>query len=191
MCSSCCALIARERSKFVKAKLMWVGVMALLAAFVVTATSQPPGKDGGDKKFGKKDKDGPPDGKGPPRWELGRVLPPFVVDQLDLSETQLKQLAELQKEVKAKVLKILTEEQRKQLENVRFPGGPKGDKGPPGKDGGPGGKGGPGGPGGKGDKKGPPPDQDISDEQEFSATLTWNKARASAASAPAVVSAKN
>ena len=101
-----------------KVKLMSVGVMVLLAAFVVTATSQPPGKDGGDKKFGKKDKDGPPDGKGGPRWELGRVLPPFVVDELDLSETQLKQLAELQKEVKAKVLKILTEDQRKQLENM-------------------------------------------------------------------------
>ena len=175
-----------------KAKFLGFTALGLMAAIVLTAASQPPGSDGGDKgdkKFGKKgdgpDAKGPPDGKGPPRWELGRILPPFVADQLDLTESQQKQLADLQKDIKAKVLKILTEDQRKQLENLRFPGGPKGDKGgrdgpPPGKDAPPGRDGPPGKDGkgpGKGDRgpKGPPPDRDISEDANYSSELSFEQ----------------
>ncbi|MFO0797046.1 MAG: CotH kinase family protein [Gemmataceae bacterium] len=75
----------------------------------------------------------------------GEVLPPPLVAGLGLTEAQQKQLGELQKDVDAKLEKLLTPEQRKQFKEMRdgaaggFPGG----FGPPG---GPGGF--PGGPGG-------------------------------------------
>jgi hypothetical protein len=77
----------------------------------------------------------------------GELVPPPAQDALQLTDAQRKQLAELQKEVDAKVEKLLTEEQRKQLKEMkeRGPGGP-GGFGPPGGFGGPGGR--PGGPGG-------------------------------------------
>lgn len=101
------------------------------AAFFVAsseAVSQPP--DGGKGKKGGKQK-GPP-----PRFVLGKVLPPFAHDELNLTAEQEKLLADLEKEVKAKLEKILTAEQKKKLDELRPPGPP------------------PGGPGG-----GPPPDR--------------------------------
>ncbi len=82
---------------------------------------------------------------GPPR--PGEVLPPMLQQRLRLSPEQKAQLAELQKEVDARLAKILDDEQRAQLEQMRNRG--------PGRP--PGGRGGPGGPppGGPG---GPPPD---------------------------------
>jgi hypothetical protein len=97
----------------------------------------------------------------PPR--PGQVLPPFVQERLNLTAEQKKQLEQVQKEVDAKLEKILTTEQKKQLAEVaRNPfGGPGGGFGPPGAFGGPGGGfGGPGGgfgpPGGPGGGFGPP-----------------------------------
>jgi EF hand len=89
---------------------------------------------------------GPPGG--PPR--PGQVLPPFVQERLNLTEEQKKQIADLQKDVDTKLAKILTEDQKKQLQEMRpmGPGGPGGPGGGPGR--GPG-----GGPGGGG----PPPKQ--------------------------------
>ena len=84
----------------------------------------------------------------------GEVLPLPLQDILQLTDLQKKQLAQLQKEVDARLDKLLTEEQRKQFKEIRergpggsgprgFPGMPPG--GPPG--GFPGGPGGfPGGP---------------------------------------------
>ena len=72
----------------------------------------------------------------------GTLLPTFLQDQLKLTEDQKKQLDELQKEVTAKLDKMLTEEQRDQLKKMRdFAGG---GFGPPGGGGGmgPGGFGG-------------------------------------------------
>lgn len=101
------------------------GLLAFAAAaFIVAsseAVSQPP--DGGRGKKGGKEK-----GR-PPRFELGRVLPPFARDELNLTEDQQKQLADLEKEVKAKLEKILTAEQKKQLEQMRPPGPPPGGPG--------------------------------------------------------------
>jgi hypothetical protein len=89
---------------------------------------------------------------GPPR--PGQVLPDFLQDQLELTDEQKTQVAELQKDVDARLEKILTAEQRAQLREMRQrgPGGPGGfGGGPPGGPGRPGGGGPPRPPGG------PPP----------------------------------
>ncbi len=52
----------------------------------------------------------------PPRYELGQVFPPDVRDRLQLTKEQQKQIADLEKEVKERLVKILTAEQRKQAE---------------------------------------------------------------------------
>ena len=64
----------------------------------------------------------------PPRFELGRVLPPFAREAIQLTDEQKKQIAELEKEVKAKLEKILTAEQIKSLESARPPLGPGGER---------------------------------------------------------------
>ena len=80
---------------------------------------------------------GGPGGGGPPR--PGQVLPDFVQDSLNLSVTQKQQLAELQKTVDDELARILTPEQKQQLDAPRgF--GPPGGGGP--------GRAGPRGPGG-------------------------------------------
>ena len=60
---------------------------------------------------------------GPPR--PGEILPPMLRDRLDLSEEQSKQVDALQKEVDAKLAKILNEKQNQQLKQIRErgPGG--------------------------------------------------------------------
>jgi hypothetical protein len=96
---------------------------------------------GGRGDFG--DKKGPK-GFGKGMSPLGMVLPLFVQDVLELSNAQRKQVAELQKEVDARLEKILTAEQRQQLRDMRERG--PGGFGPPDKK-------------GPLDKKGPPPDK--------------------------------
>ena len=113
-----------------------ISVLAIMAAFVLIAASQPPGGgrkgDKGDKgEKGEKGEKG--DRKGPPRWELGKVLPPFVRDQLELTEEQQKQIATLEKDVKDRLLKILTTDQKDMLEKMRNQGPPR--PGGPGPDG--------------------------------------------------------
>lgn len=111
--------------------LVLVGLMGMVA-FTLPATAQEgPG--------------GPPaeGGAGGPRGF--HILPPFVMDKLNLTDDQRQQLAALEKETKAKLDKILTDEQKKTLAEARPPrppqqGGPGGG-GPD--DGGPGGDGGP------------------------------------------------
>ena len=77
---------------------------------------------------------GPPMGMGgPPR--PGEILPAMLRQRLNLTAKQEKQVADLQKEVDAKLAEILTAEQRNQLKTMR--------------DRGPGGFGPPGGPGGR------------------------------------------
>src|SRR5262249_10913040 len=76
----------------------------------------------------------------PPR--PGEILPPFIRDMLNLTPDQKKQLDDLQKEVDAKLAKILTDQQMKHLKEFKGPKGKGGGKGPP--------------DGKKGDGKGPP-----------------------------------
>jgi hypothetical protein len=131
-------------------------VAAAVGVCALTAVSQPPeGRGPGGKKGG------------PPGFELGKVLPPFVRDDLDLTADQEKQIAALEEEVKRKLDKILTAEQKKKAANARPPmGPPMGKDGPPPKGRGPGGKGGPGG------KDGPPPKKDDG-EQVRAGGIQW------------------
>jgi hypothetical protein len=119
-------------------------------------------------------------GPGGPGGNAGRgfhVLPPWAMQELDLTDAQKKQLTALETEVKAKVEKILTADQLKKMKQLRPPlrqggpgmggpgwggqrwGGPaprgQGWGGPP-----PGGPrmGGPGGPGGEGHPPLPAPE---------------------------------
>jgi Spy/CpxP family protein refolding chaperone len=109
----------------------------------------------------------PADRKGPPpQWNPVHLFPPDIRESLNLSDQQEKQIDALEKEVRGKVDKILTAQQRKILGQARprgpgGPGGPGGPDGPGGPPDGPGGRPGrggqrqgPGGPGGPGE---PPP----------------------------------
>ncbi len=84
-----------------------------LAIFFLTALAQP------DEKKGPK--------KGPPGekkgWEPGKIIPPFVRDNLDLTEDQAKKIDDLEKDVRDKLLKILTKDQLDRVKEM-------GDKGP-------------------------------------------------------------
>jgi Spy/CpxP family protein refolding chaperone len=104
------------------------------------------GRRGGPGGFG-----GPPGGGRGGPFQPGQVMPNALQVLLMLSDDQKKQVEELQKEVDAKLAKILTEEQNKQLKEMqegrrggaRGPaGGGAGGRGPAGR----GGLGGPGGP---------------------------------------------
>jgi hypothetical protein len=108
-------------------------VACFLAACALTGSSQPPGEPPKDKKGDK---------KGPPRFELGKVFPPPLREELNLTKEQEKQLADIEAELRDKLNKLLTDEQKKTAESFR-PGGPGGPGGGPGGPGGPGG--GPGG----------------------------------------------
>ncbi|HEY5042047.1 MAG TPA: hypothetical protein VIK53_08590 [Verrucomicrobiae bacterium] len=105
--------------------------------------------------------DGPPpsDNQQPPPREGGpgapggfHLLPPRAQEQLQLTDDQLKQIAALETETKAKLGKILTPEQMDQLNNMRPPMRQGGPGGPPN---GPQLRGGPGGPGGQPGPYGP------------------------------------
>ncbi len=121
---------------------------------VMSAMSQPP--EGRPK--------GPPGKGGPPRFELGHVLPPFVRDEIHLTPEQEKQIEALEREVMQKLSKILTAEQRKKIESIR----PPRFDGPP-----PGGRRGKGGPPAK-DKGGPPQkDKDGEQTRTTGAGIQW------------------
>ena len=64
----------------------------------------------------------------------GMILPPPLVEELDLSQEQREELRELQQEVRERLQNILTEEQRDKLREIRErgpagfgPGGPRRD----------------------------------------------------------------
>jgi Spy/CpxP family protein refolding chaperone len=101
----------------------------------------PPGfGPGGPGGRGRSGPGGPGGFGGPP--QPGQILPPFIQERLELTAEQKQQLEDLQKEVDARLGKILTAEQKKQLQEMRQgfgrggPGG-RGPGGPP-----PGGEGG-------------------------------------------------
>ena len=139
------------------AAVFFLGSMLAVTSF---STAQPP--EGGEKKKGEGGKGGFPGGKGgfgkggfgggfgggP---QIGQIMPTFVQEQLKLTDAQKKDLEALQKDLDAKLEKMLTEEQRKTLKEMkeRRPGGGFGGRGGPGEKGGPGGE--------KGGKGGNPP----------------------------------
>ena len=71
-------------------------------------------------------RDGPRGPGGPPRFELGRVFPPELREELKLTKEQQAALEAMEKEVKEKLNKLLTAEQKKAAADYR-PGGPPGD----------------------------------------------------------------
>ena len=117
--------------------LAGIATLGLICFMGLSVWSQPQdGKGGPGKDAGKDFKKGPGgDKKGPPMgFELGKVLPPHIADTLELSEDQLKQIADLEKEVKAKLTKILTAGQVKKAESSKGLGKMDGKEGK-GKDG--------------------------------------------------------
>lgn len=92
-------------------KYVVLGSLSLAAMFVVIAgsSSQPPPGKGGKK-------DGPP-----PKFQLGKLFPPHLRDELMLTEEQEKQIADLELEVKKKLEKILTAEQKKIIDDHKPP----------------------------------------------------------------------
>lgn len=99
--------------------LAGITTFGLLCLMGLSVWSQPQdGKGGPGKEGGKDSKKGPGgDKKGPPMgFELGKVLPPHIADTLDLSEEQLKQISDLEIDVKAKLTKILSAGQVKKIE---------------------------------------------------------------------------
>jgi hypothetical protein len=115
----------------VKSPWLIVTVVGLLVLAGGTVFSQPP-ED-------REPRDGRPPGRraGPPPngprgpWEPGKLMPPHVRHELKLSVDQDKQLADLEKEVKERILKILTEDQKKQLKELRPEGPPPEDRNSP------------------------------------------------------------
>lgn len=71
---------------------------------------------------------GPPPGGPPPGMEPGLVIPPFVYEKLKLTDKQESQVADLEKEARDGLGKLLTEDQMKKFEEAmrRGPGGPPG-----------------------------------------------------------------
>jgi hypothetical protein len=113
----------------------------------------PPGGPGADEPGGFGPPGGPGGFGGPPR--PGQILPPFLQERLNLTDKQKQQLEELQKEVDSRLGKILTSEQKKQMQEMRGGFGPGGFGGRGGRGPGGPGRGGPGGPGGPPDRGGP------------------------------------
>ncbi len=82
----------------------------------------------GPRNMGARPNDGPPGGGEGARPEPGTVIPPFVRDQLQLTDDQKKKIADLESDVKGKLKKILTDDQIKTFEEAMH-------RGPPGMDG--------------------------------------------------------
>jgi len=119
--------------------------VSTLNALAEDAGGPPPAK--GDPKGGGPGGGGP--GGGPKQGPGGfHLLPPPVLEKLNLTAEQKDKVAALEADVKEQLAKILTPDQLQQLKQMRPPR-PQGGKGGPG-GGGPGG----GGPGGGGQSKG-------------------------------------
>jgi hypothetical protein len=94
-----------------------VGAVVLAACLVMTATSQGP-DDKKDKGPGKK---GPP----PKGFKLGKLLPPHIMRELELTDDQRDKLRALEKETRQKLEKILTKKQIEQIEQMGPPRRPR------------------------------------------------------------------
>ena len=154
--------------------LAGIATLGLICFMGLSVWSQPQDGKGGPGKDGGKDfKKGPGgDKKGPPMgFELGKVLPPHIADTLELSEEQLKQIADLEKDVKAKLTKILTAGQVKKAEASKGLGKMDGKDGKDGK--GKDGKGDKGKDGAAPDKKSSQPRPAMDSKLQKPAQIQW------------------
>ncbi|HET6327527.1 MAG TPA: EF-hand domain-containing protein [Planctomycetaceae bacterium] len=126
-----------------------------LSAFATKLAAEESAGGGRGRGFGPGGPGGPGSFGGPPR--PGQILPPFLQQELKLTADQKQQITSLQKEVDEKLDKVLTDEQKKQLKDMRRGpgGGRRGRRGPgrPGPDG-------PDGPPGDERPEGPGPGSD-------------------------------
>ena len=100
--------------------IAFFGIIAIAAVAVrTTAQEAAPGGPGDGGPGGPPHRNGSR-GHGGPGGGF-HLLPPFVVERMKLTDDQKKQVAELEKETKAKLDKILTPEQQKTLETARPP----------------------------------------------------------------------
>jgi Spy/CpxP family protein refolding chaperone len=101
-------------------------VLALgVSALTATAQDQAGPPPSGDRPPGNEAAAGGPGGRGG-----FHLLPPRAQEQLNLTADQMKQLASLESETKAKLEKILTPEQMQKLQDMRPPMRPGGMRGP-------------------------------------------------------------
>jgi len=106
--------------------LAMMSLIALAISVLPLAMAQPPGgRDGNEGRRG-----------GPPRFELGQVFPPPLLEELNLTPAQEKELNIIKQDLKDKLEKLLTDEQKQTVENFRprrpgGPGGPDGNGPPP------------------------------------------------------------
>jgi len=85
-------------------------VTSVVLAALSAAIAQPPGRPGRG---------------GPPKFELGKLLPPHLRDRLELTPSQQKELDAVEADLKGKLEKLLSTEQKKQIERAEPPmGGP-------------------------------------------------------------------
>jgi hypothetical protein len=114
--------------------------------------NQPPGGQDG-QRAGRRQAGGP----GGMQGGGFHIVPPFVQEQLNLTEDQKKQIEQLEKDTKAKLDSILTADQKQKLKDMREKMRGGGGRGPGG--GGQGGQGGQGGGRPPGGAQRPPTDQ--------------------------------
>ena len=138
----------RRFAMLILAMSVFSGMALASAARADDKPDGPPPKQDGAGAGGAGGQGGPGGGGRPPGGI--HLIPRFAEEKLNLTDDQKKQVADLEKEVKEKLAKILTPDQMKTLAEARPPRGPGGGQGGPGGgQGGPGG-GGQGGPGGTG-----------------------------------------
>lgn len=97
-----------------------LGLGAVLVCALGAAYQPPPDQDGpgrGRREGSPPGQNGelprPPRPPGPPgRFEPGHIMPQKIRDRLDLTDEQDQQVDQLEKEVKDKLMKILTTEQK-------------------------------------------------------------------------------
>jgi hypothetical protein len=91
--------------------------LAGLLIFVAAAVSQTPRGGGRDRR---------PGGL-PPRFRLGSLFPPEIRTELKLTKEQETRIASLEAEVKSKLERILTADQKRRIETPTNPPGPEDD----------------------------------------------------------------
>jgi hypothetical protein len=128
----CCGIGYRlNRSRNMKKSLIAAGFMSSFVVACLIASAEQPPEGKGPPEGRKSRQSGMKEKAGPPRFEPGRLIPRPLREELHLSDDQISQLDALEKDVKERLLKILNEEQKKQLVELaqRPPRGGSDDKG--------------------------------------------------------------
>ena len=101
-----------SKRRWIAFALTFLGVLALAAPQYGVSQDEP------KKEKGENGKKEPPRGM-PGLPQPGEILPTFLQDALKFSEAQKKAVADLQKEVDEKLAKILNDDQKKMIKDLR------------------------------------------------------------------------